>query len=165
MISQSIQDAMNEQINYEFASAYIYLAMSSHFEEANLSGCAHWMKHQAEEEVEHAMRLYGYIHDRGGRVQLKAIAQPPAKFGSPRETFQAALNHEISVTERINRIYDLAIKENDQATQVHLHWFIQEQVEEEKSAGDIIAMFDMAGGNAGAILTIDHTLSQRIDAH
>jgi len=165
MLSQTLLDAINDQINFEFASAYIYLAMSSHFEEANLSGCAHWMKHQAEEEVEHAMRFYGYVHDRGGSVQLRAIEQPPAKFGSPRDTFEAALKHEQIVTGRINHIYDLALKENDHATRVHLHWFIDEQVEEEKSAGDIVAMFDLAGDNAGAILAIDHKLEQRTGEH
>lgn len=164
MLSQKLQDAINDQINYEFVSAYVYLAMSTHFETTNLPGCASWMRQQAQEEIAHAMKLYEYVHDRDGVVILKSIAEPPREFGSSRDTFQTALEHEQGVTARINKIYALAMEENDFATQTHLQWFITEQIEEEKTASDIIAMFDLAGKDPSAILTIDDRLGQRVVA-
>ncbi|MBL1216104.1 MAG: ferritin [Planctomycetes bacterium] len=161
MLSATLQAAFNDQINFELASAYVYLAMSAHFDESSLPGCAKWMKHQAEEEVGHAMRLLEYVHDRGSSVALGAIPAPTGDFGTPRDTFQQALEHEQAVTARIHKMYELAQSEKDYATVSHLRWFIDEQVEEESSAGEIIAMFDLAGQNPGALLTIDGRLGAR----
>jgi ferritin len=161
MLSNVLQDALNDQIQVELHSAYIYLAMSAHFEAAALPGCAGWMKHQAQEEVGHAMRLFDFVNDRGGRVVLKAIDKPEKEFGSPRQVFEAALKHEQHVTGTIHKLYALAVKENDYPTQSHLQWFIDEQVEEEKTAGDIVELFKRAGDHEAALLMIDHQLGQR----
>jgi len=161
MLPQTIEAALNDQIQTELHSAYIYLAMSAHFESSALPGCAHWMRQQAREEVGHAMRLFNYVNDRGGRVVLKAIDQPQKDFGAPKEVFEGALKHEQHVTGTIHRLYELAVKENDFATQSHLHWFIDEQVEEEKTAGDIVDLFDRAGDHEAAILIIDQNLGAR----
>ncbi|MBI4811485.1 MAG: ferritin, partial [Ignavibacteriales bacterium] len=132
MINKSMQDAINSQINEELYSSYLYLAMAAHFDAINLSGFAHWMKVQSDEERSHAMKFYNYIYDRGGRVSLKTIPQPPAKFKSPLDVFKQVLEHEQKITKLINKLYELAIKEKDYPTEMMLHWFINEQVEEEK---------------------------------
>ncbi|MFQ5657890.1 MAG: ferritin, partial [Candidatus Methylomirabilales bacterium] len=145
MLSQKIQDAINEQIKHEFYSSYLYLSMSAHFESVHLSGFARWMRLQSQEEMSHAMKLFDFVQGREGRVVLKAIDQPPAKFKSPIDVFQQALEHERKVTGMIHKLYDLAAKENDYATQVMLQWFVTEQVEEEKAAGDIVEQLKMIG--------------------
>jgi len=112
--------------------------MAANFETQNLPGFANWMKAQAKEEMGHGMRIYEYINDRGGKVVLGAIEKPPADFGAPREVFKQVLDHERKVTASINALYELAVKEKDYPTQLALHWFINEQVEEEKTAEDIL---------------------------
>jgi ferritin len=164
MLSEPIQKAFNDQIQCELYSAYLYLAMAAHFESAALPGCAKWMHMQANEEVAHAMRLFKFINDRGGRVVLQAIDAPPSDFGSPRDAFQNALEHERHVTARIHQLNELAAKENDYAAQSHLQWFIDEQVEEEKSAQDIVDLFDRARDHEAAIIFIDSKLAQRGEA-
>jgi len=161
MLSEKLQSAMNDQIKKEFYSSYLYLAMAAHFEAANLSGFAHWMKAQSEEETEHGMKFYEFINDRGGRVKLQAIDQPPVEFGSPLEIFKVVVNHEEQVTASIHKLYALAQAENDYPTQVMLHWFIDEQVEEEKNANSIVEMLKLAGDQGAALLMADRALGAR----
>jgi ferritin len=161
MLNKTIQDAINEQIKNELFSAYIYLSMSSHFEEMNLSGMAHWMRLQSNEEVEHAMKFFEYIHDRGGKVSLAAIGQPPLEWKSPLAVFENAYEHEQKVTGMINNLYALAVKENDYPTQIMLQWFINEQVEEEKNASTIVEQLKMIGDNKNALMMLDHNLGAR----
>jgi ferritin len=161
MLSEKLQNAMNDQIRKEFYSSYLYLAMSAHFEAANLPGFARWMKSQSEEETEHGMKFFEFINDRGGRVKLQAIDQPPVEFGSPLEIFQVVVNHEEQVTASIHKLYALAVAENDYPTQVMLHWFIEEQVEEEKNANGIVEMLKLAGEQGAALLMADRALGAR----
>jgi ferritin len=161
MLSQSVQDALNNQINLEFASAYAYLAMSGYFESANLTGFAGWMRVQYQEELTHALRLFDHMHDRGGTVKLEAITEPKAKFKSALEAFEAALAHEQKVTASIHNLYALAAKENDYATQTMLQWFINEQVEEERNVGQVVDWLKMAGDSPVALLMLDQKLGQR----
>lgn len=160
-MNKKVEKAFNDQIQLELSSAYLYLAMAAHFEGQNLPGFAHWMKAQFQEEQGHAMRLYEHVNDRGGRVVLEAIEKPPTEFGSPREVFEAVLKHERKVTASIHKLYELAGKENDLAAQVHLQWFINEQVEEEKNAIDILAQLTAVEEHKHALLMVDHHLGQR----
>ena len=164
MLNDAVANALNDQIQLELSSAYHYLAMSAYFETLSLPGCAHWMQTQAKEEMAHTMRIYEYVHDRGGRVVLQAIEQPPADYGTPREVFEAALAHERTVTKSIHDLYALAAREGDLATQSHLQWFVDEQVEEEKTAGDLVGLFARAGDQDAALLFIDGKLAQRAEA-
>jgi ferritin len=152
---------MNEQIKNEFYSAYQYLSMAAYCESANLPGFARWMRMQAREEVEHAMKFYDFILDRGSRVLLQAMDQPVADFGSPLEVFEQALEHEQRVTAMINDLYRLAVKENDYASQTFLQWFVTEQVEEEKNAGDVVETLKMIGGKSEALFLLDRELGER----
>ncbi len=161
MLSPTLQKAINEQIKNELYSAYLYLAMSAHFEAANLPGFARWTRLQAKEEVEHAMRFFDFVNDRGGRVQLLAIDQPPTEFGSPLQVFEQILEHEQKVTALIHRLYKQALDEGDYPTQVMLHWFIDEQVEEEKSASLIVEQLRMVEGHQGALLHLDRHVGKR----
>ena len=161
MINKTMQDAINEQIKNELYSAYLYLAMSAYFDAANLPGFAHWMRAQAREEEEHAMKFFGYVYDRGGRVQLKAIDQPPFEWASTLDAFQQVLEHEQKVTSLIHNLYALAVKENDYASQVMLQWYIDEQVEEEKNASTIVEQIRMIEARGSAILYLDHELGER----
>jgi ferritin len=164
MLSKTVQEAMNEQIKNEFYSAYQYLSMAAYCESANLPGFAHWMRMQAREEVEHAMKFYDFILDRGGRVLLQAMDQPVADFGSPLEVFEQALGHEQRVTAMINDLYGLAVRENDYASQTFLQWFVTEQVEEEKNAGDVVETLRMIGGKSEALFLFDRELGGRGNA-
>ena len=161
LINKTVQDAINEQIKNELYSAYLYLSMAAYFESINLSGFSNWMKVQAAEEQEHAMKFYEYIFERGGRVQLKAIDQPPAEWKSPMDAFQEVLAHEQKVTAMIHNLYAVALKENDYASQIMLQWFITEQVEEEKNAAAIIEQLKMITAHETAILMLDHDLGKR----
>ncbi len=161
MLSKPIEEAINEQIKNELYSSYLYLSMSAYLESTNLPGMARWMRLQSQEELEHAMRLFDYVHDRGGRVVLEAIDQPPAEFGSPVDIFQMALGHEQKVTGMINGIYDLAVKEDDYPTQIEMQWFITEQVEEEKSAGAVVEVLKMIGDNGPSLVIADRELGAR----
>jgi len=161
MLSKAMQDAINEQIKNELYSAYLYLAMSNYYEEKVLSGFANWMMVQFQEEQGHALRFMEYIHDRGGQVVLKAIDQPPATWTTNLEVFQQVLEHEKKVTGLIYKLYELALKENDYSTQNMLQWFINEQVEEEKNASEIIAKLEMIDARGTAVLMLDHDLGKR----
>ena len=160
-MNQKIEKAFNEQINEELFSSYVYLAMAAHFENLNLEGFANWMKHQAQEEVEHAMRFFTHINRRGGKVTLKAIAEPPANFGTPLEAFEKALAHEQHITGAINGLYELALEEKDYPAQLELQWFIDEQVEEEENTGNVVELLKLAGENKGALLMLDRELAKR----
>ena len=129
MIEKAMQEAMNEQINKELFSSYLYLSMAAYFEDKNLPGFAHWMRLQADEEREHAMKFYDFILERGGRVILKAIDAPKTEWSSSLEVAEEVAAHEAKVTASINALYELALKEKDYPAQVMLQWFISEQVE------------------------------------
>ena len=161
MLPKKVQDALNAQINLEMASFYSYLAMAAHFEAAALPGMASWMRLQSEEERVHAMKLFDHMIDRGGKVVLASIAQPTLAFDSPISVFEAALGHEQTVTGAINALYSLAQTENDYASQVMLQWFINEQVEEEKSAMIAIEQLRMAGSDPSALLMLDQMFGSR----
>lgn len=161
MLKKSLLDAMNSQIKHELYSAYFYLSMSAYFEASNLPGSARWMRLQAQEEQGHAMKFFDYIHDRGGQVVLQAIDQPPSDFKSPLDVFERTLAHEQKVTGLINSLYELAVKENDYASQSFLQWFVDEQVEEEKNATQIVEMLRMVGDHKGNLLMLDHRLGER----
>ena len=160
-MNQRVEKAFNDQINEELFSSYMYLAMAAHFKAVNLDGFAGWMRHQADEEVEHAMRLFTHINRRGGRVVLKAIGEPPLDFGSPLEAFQKALAHEQHITGTINALYEIAVEEKDYPAQMELQWFIDEQVEEEENTGGVVEALKMAGDNKGALLMLDRELAKR----
>ena len=161
MMKEPVRAAINDQINREFFAAYLYLAMSAHLDNEALDGFAHWMRLQAQEELGHAMRLFDYLVERNARVELQAIEQPPASFGSPLAIAEQALEHEQTVTEHINRIYRLAAEQGDFATQVQLQWFLTEQVEEENSAETMVDRLRMAGDNRAALLILDRELAAR----
>lgn len=162
-INEVILAAMNEQINHEFSSAYAYLSMSAYCESLTLPGFARWLRVQSQEEIEHAMKFYDFINDRGGRVVLRTIEQPPAEFDSLLDVFQAAYQNEQQVTGQIHDLYALALRENDYPSQEFLHWFIDEQVEEEKLTSDAVAMITMAGDHPGVILMLDREFGARDD--
>jgi ferritin len=156
-----MQDAFNEQMKHEFYSSYLYLSMSAYCESANLPGLAHWMRGQAREEVIHAMKIFDHLIDRGGRVLLQPIGQPPADFKTPREVFEQAHKHEQEVTASINRMYGLAVDEKDFASRVFLDWFVQEQVEEEKTSDLLAEQLRMVGDDRPGLLMLDRELGQR----
>lgn len=163
MLSQSIQTLLNQQLVKELYASNLYLAMSVHFAEANLLGMAHWMRVQSEEERGHALRILDFIVDREGHVEIGAVDQPPSEFGTPVDIFKQALEHERKVTASINNLYAHAAQENDYATQVFLQWFINEQVEEEASATEIVDRLTMAGDDRAAILMLDAEMKNRSD--
>ncbi len=161
MLSDAVQNLLNKQIKHELYSAYLYLSMAAYFESLSLGGCAHWMRLQGKEELEHSLKLFDFITDRGGRIVLEAIDQPPGEFGSPLEVFQQALAHERHVTRLIYGIYEAAVAEHDYATQTMLHWFIDEQVEEEKSASSLVDLLKLSGDHGAALIMLDRQLHTR----
>jgi ferritin len=161
MIDDGLREAINEQIKYELYSAYMYLAMSADCSDRNLTGFAHWLRMQAGEEVEHAMRFYDFLVERGGRIELQEIDKPPFEFGSPLEIMEQSLEHERFVTSRINRLYDQAIETQDRPAQVMLQWFITEQVEEEASIDEIVQRMKMFGADGPALFMLDRDLGAR----
>ena len=161
MLTDAVQSALNNQIQQELYSSYVYLSMAAYFETENLPGAANWMRIQHLEEHGHAMKLFNFIVDRNGRVQLQALPQPPLDFGSPLEVFENALAHERMVSKSIHDLYALAVQENDYPTQSMLQWFINEQVEEEKSAGDIVAQIKMIQDSPAAMYMLDQEFAAR----
>ena len=161
MLSSAVQDAMNQQVNAELYSAYLYLSMAADFEEANLRGMAHWMQVQAKEEAGHALKFFKYIADRGGRVTLASIAAPPTKWESPLAVFEQVYKHECHVTSLINKLVELAGAEKDHASAVFLQWFINEQVEEEANASEILHQLKMVGDSKQGLFMLDRHLAQR----
>lgn len=161
MLNEKVQDALNAQVNHELYAAYLYLAMSAHLEAMNLPGFAHWMRVQSQEEVSHAMKIFDFINERGGRAELEAIAQPPVEFGTPLDVMQAAYEHEQKVTRLIHDLYELATQEGDYATRIMLEWFVTEQVEEEQNAIQIVEKLRMIGDHPHGLLMLDRELGTR----
>lgn len=161
MITNAVQTAMNDQINKELFSSYLYLSMAAYFENKNLPGFAHWMRLQADEEREHAMKFYDHILERGGQVILKAIEAPKTDWASPLEVAEEVAAHEAKVTASIYALYELAVKEKDYPAQVMLQWFINEQVEEEKNAAELVANLKLIEERGTAVLMLDHRLAKR----
>jgi ferritin len=161
MIGKKMEKALNEQINAELYSSYIYLAMVAYFESENLPGCASWMRAQVQEENLHATKLFAFVCERGGRVILGAIDQPPKDWKSPLAAFEAAYEHEQYITGRINDLVDLALAEKDHASNAFLQWFVNEQVEEETSVDMVVQNLKMAEKAPGAMFMIDRELGQR----
>jgi ferritin len=154
--------ALNEQINEELFSSYLYLAMAAQFEELSLSGFANWMRVQAQEENSHAMIIFDYLVERGARVELLAIKEPQKQWTSTIEMFEAAYKHECYISECINKLMDMAVKERDYATQNMLQFFIEEQVEEEASADEILQKLKLMGDAQGTMFMLDRELGQRV---
>ena len=161
MLKPTVLDALHDQIRCEFQAAYFYLATSASFDVQSYPGFGSWMRSQAQEEVEHAMRLVRYVVERGGSVVLRAIEEVSGDLGGPHEVFTTALEHERAVTVRIHALFDLAGKEHDLPTQIMLEWFINEQVEEEATAEAIVDRLARAGDDPSALLMLDHELGQR----
>lgn len=161
MLSKAIQNALNEQINKELYSSYLYLGMSAQCIAMNLPGSARWLRMQSGEEYGHAMKLYDYIHQHGNRVELKDVEAPGKKFKSLKEIFVQVLEHEKKVTAMINKLYELAVKEKDYATQIKLQWFISEQVEEETNATEILQKLEMVGEEGPVLMMLDRDLGSR----
>jgi ferritin len=161
MISKPMQEAINEQINKELFSSYLYLSMAAYFAGKNLAGFSNWMRIQADEEHEHAMKLYEHLEDRGGRVVLKAIEAPKTEWASNLEAFKEAAAHEAMITASIHSLYEVAMNEKDYAAQVLLQWFVNEQVEEEKNAAQIVANLELIEERGTAVLMLDKQLGKR----
>jgi ferritin len=162
MLNPKVSTALNQQINAELFSEYLYLSMSAHFESESLKGMANWMRIQAGEERMHAMKFYQFVLDRGGKVTLTAIDAPKTTWASPLEVFKEAYAHEIKVTGLINNLATLAVEEKDHATHQFLNWFVNEQVEEESNAQTIVDRLKLVGDNGLAIYMLDQELATRV---
>ena len=162
MISKKMVEALNNQINKEMYSAYLYLSMSAHSTFIGLKGFANWFMIQVQEEISHAQKMYNYINDRGGKVKLMLIEEPLYEFESPMNMFEKTLKHEQFITNSINELVDLAIKENDHATQIFLQWYVTEQIEEEGNDNDIIAKLKFIGKDGNGLLMLDKELGARV---
>lgn len=162
MLSKRMEEELNKQINAEIWSAYLYLSMSAWFEDKNLAGFANWMRVQYQEEITHALKLFDYINERGGRVILQPVAAVDTEWKDETEAFEATLKHEQKVTSLINNLVDIAIEEKDHATNRMLQWFVEEQVEEEANADEILQQLKMVEGNPHGILMLDRELKQRV---
>ncbi|MFA0822163.1 MAG: ferritin [Methanomethylovorans sp.] len=154
--------ALNEQVNKEMYSAYLYLSMSAHCTNVGLNGFANWFMVQYQEETFHAMKIYNYINEQGEKVVLQAIEKPPSDFGTPLEMFQATLKHEQFITKSIHDLVTLALEEKDYATQIFLQWFITEQIEEESNDNEIISKLKLIGDNTSSLFVLDKELSVRV---
>lgn len=161
MMKQNVQDAINKQIQAEFESAYIYLALSARMEALNLKGFAHWLRMQWDEETVHALKFYDFLLQRDATVDLLAIAKPDFQVDSPLSAFELVLAHEQKVTASIHALYDLAVQERDYPLQTLLHWFIDEQIEEEEAAREIIDNLRLIGDSGSSLFLLDRELGQR----
>jgi len=162
MISDKMQAAINEQINKELYSEYLYVSMAAYFDSIGLKGFANWMRVQVKEERTHALMMYTYVNEAGGRVLLQPIDGPPTEFDSPLDVYEKTLEHERFVTSRINALVDLAIAESDHATNAFLQWFVTEQVEEESSAKDIADQLRFVQGDGRGVLMLDREMAARV---
>lgn len=162
MMTKKMEKALNEQINAEFFSSYLYLSMSAYFNRKNLPGFAHWMEIQTQEEAAHAMMFFNYLNERGGKVELLPIARPDLDWKDSVKVFEAVLAHEQKVTKLINNLLDIAIQEKDHATANKLQWFIAEQVEEEAAASEILEQLKMVEGKGHGLLLLDRELKTRV---
>ncbi|MCP4591739.1 MAG: ferritin [bacterium] len=161
MMVSKIESAFNEQLNAELFSSYLYLSMAAYFESQNLKGMAQWMRMQVQEENMHAMKFFGFINERGGRVTLGKIKEPKTEWSSPLEVFEDTCQHEAKVTSLVNDLVDLAIKEKDHAANGFLQWFVTEQVEEEATVQEIRDKLKLVSDNPVAMFMIDQELGQR----
>jgi ferritin len=161
MLTKKVEQAMNGQLTVELQSAYVYLAMSAYCEAESLPGFAQWLRAQAKEEVDHAMRFYTFIADRGARVRLEALDKPREGYSSTLDVFERALEHERSVTRSIADLYGLVVNEKDYAAQAWLDWFATEQVEEEKTVGQIVDSLRRVGERGDALFLLDRELAGR----
>jgi len=160
-ISEKMIGALNDQINMELGSGYAYLAMSAYFVDKGLNGFAQWMRSQAAEELGHAMRIFDYLDDRSGRIRLQPVGQPEESWPDNLAVFKDALAHEVAVTESIHNLVSMATDERDWGTVRFLDWFVNEQVEEESSVGDVVTKLEMVADNAAAIYVLDKELGER----
>ena len=161
MINEKLQEAFNVQINKEFYSEYLYLAMKVYFQELNLQGFVNWFDVQVQEEHAHAMGMVNYLNDRGGKIDLRAIEKPVVEGNTPLEVFEHVLRHEEYVTSRINHVMDVAEEVKDRAAMHLLDWYIKEQVEEEASVGGVLATLRLIGDDKKALLMLDKDLAAR----
>jgi len=162
MISDKMCTAINGQINAELYSAYLYYSMSNYFESISMPGFAQWMEAQAQEEMYHATKLVGYLHERGGRVILEAIDKPQSDWESPLAVAEHVLAHEEKVTGLINALVDVAHEEHDHASGIFLQWFVLEQVEEEANVGAILGKLKMVGKDSSSLFALDQEMGQRV---
>ena len=159
MISSNMAQQLNGQVNKEFYSAYFYMSMSAHSESENLKGVAAWFMAKYEEEMAHAMKIYGYLHDQGARVLLEAVDKPPSEYDGVLDMFEKTLSHEQGVTAAFNDLVDAALAERDHATNIFLHWFVTEQIEEEATVNDIIGRVKLVGERGEGLYLIDNELA------
>jgi len=162
MLSNKMEAAINQQINAEMYSSYLYLSMATYFESISLGGFSNWMRQQAQEEMFHAMKMFDFVCERGGRVTLKAIDEPPSKWASVLDVIENVLAHEQKVTGLINDLVNLALDERDHATNIFLQWFVSEQVEEEDTAGGLVDKLKLIGGDANGLFMLDTELATRV---
>lgn len=162
-LSTNVEKALNDQITLELASAYAYLGMAAWFESTPFTGFASWMKKQSTEELDHASRIFEYVSERGGRISLGGLPAPKCDYQSALEAFKASQAHEQKVSASILAIYELAGAEKDYSTQSFLKWFLDEQVEEEKSVGDMVATLELIGDNRNGLFHIDHRAAKRAE--
>ena len=161
MLTDKMQKALNGQLNAELYSSYLYLSMNAYFKSVNLDGFANWMYYQAQEELEHSMKFYDFIIQRGGKVVLAQIEAPQTEWDSPLAVFEATLAHEQKVTGLINDLVEIALEEHDHATNIFLQWFVSEQVEEEESVGGVLEQLKLMGDAKGGLFMIDRELAKR----
>jgi ferritin len=161
MLTEKMQKALNSQLNAELYSSYLYLSMNAYFKSVNLDGFANWMYYQAQEELEHSVKFYDFISQRGGKVELMQIEAPPTEWSSPLAVFEATLAHEQKVTGLINDLVDVAHEESDHATNIFLQWFVSEQVEEEESVGGVLEQLKLLGDAQGGLFMMVRELAKR----
>jgi len=162
MLKKKMLKALNDHINAEMSSSYLYLAMEAYFQSISLKGFAAWMRAQVQEELMHGMKFYDFVNERGGKVALDAIAKPETSWNSPLAVFEAVLKHEERVTSLVNDLVDLAISERDHATNNFLQWFVSEQVEEEASISEIVEKLKLIKGDTSGLFMIDAELGKRV---
>ena len=160
-MNRQVEEALNEQIHAEFFSFYLYLSVSAFFTTQHLDGFAHWMRIQAQEEFSHAMKLFDYLNERGGTVRLQGLDSPQAEWSSPADAVEAVLDHERHISQRINQLVDLANSAKDHATTVVLHWYVNEQVEEEATADTLFHQVKMLEDSPHGLLMLDRELAGR----
>lgn len=161
MLSNKMEKELNKQVNAELESFYVYLSMASYMESVDLLGFAHWMRQQADEEMSHAMKIYDYIHERDGRVVLEKIAAPPSQWDGVGAVYKSAYDQEVAISQKIDRIVDLAIKEADHASHSFMQWFVNEQVEEVATVKTIIQKLKLIEGAPGGLFLLDREMGQR----
>lgn len=162
MMNKRMEEAFNKQINAELYSAYLYLSMSAYFEDMNLPGFANWMRVQFQEEQFHGLKMFDFVNERGGKVNLLPIEGPKTDWESPVDAFEEVYSHEQHVTSLINGLVKTAMEEDDYASNNFLAWFVDEQVEEEASASEILGQLKFIGDNKHAVLMMDRELRQRV---